>query len=246
MANQTLFMYQGDGDFQQHSVVTVDGKQAKQLTEAGKAVEVSLGDYDSYRQQVKDAHKTYGKARERIKESDHPSVTDEIRDYEIKQAYKTFEQAAKQAQDEWTVKRQEMQAEAKAKAARATVNVSQREKQTSEQVASRIALNIAQATNASQLSAAIRQGSDDIRYLNDAEKTALQGELMGVLSQVDAKNEKFDSTVSSRSLVSSTQDVRNMDLLAGKVADQIPNRVDLEYRRVKTVKEGLGVVPKSL
>ncbi|WP_153017408.1 hypothetical protein [Halobacillus sp. KGW1] len=126
------------------------------------------------------------------------------------------------------------------------MNLSQGDKQTAEQVANRVSLDIVSASNVAELNRAINKASQDIGYLSDAEKTAIQSNLPELLSQVDAKNEKFDSNVKGRKLINSAQDVSNLDWLAGKIADQLPPNVDMEYRQLRTIKRGRRVNAKSM
>lgn len=235
--DEQIFMFKSDGKLAQHGVYDLDTQQANQLVNEGKATKVSLGDYNEYRQKAVQAHNDYKKAQKRIQESDNPLHTDEYKEYELKKAYEQFEAETSQLQSEWASKRDEMQGEARAKAARATIGVSTSDKQTAEQVANRLSLNIAGADNAAQLSEIVEQASNDISYLSDAEKTALQGQIGGLLSQVETKADKYGAKVKASTLVSAAQDVRNMDLLSAKVADQLPPSVDIEYRQIKTIKD---------
>lgn len=236
MANQSVFMFQNDGERSQHGVYEADTQTADQLVNDGKATRVSLGAYEEYRQKAKDTHTEYKKLERKIKENDSPLATQEVKDYELKKAYADYEQQTKQIQADYEQARQQMQADAKEKAARATINVNTSDKSTAEQVANRISLDIAGASNAAQLSEIVSKASDNIKYLSDAEKTALQGQLTGIIGQVETKADKYGAKVDARSIISTAQDVRNMDLLGVKVADQLPSSVDMEYRQLKAVK----------
>jgi hypothetical protein len=237
MAEKNLFMYQTEGSYEQHKVVSVERNKAQELINAGKAVEVSLESYDEYRKKAQDAHKEYKKKENKIKQSENPLHTDEYKRYELDKAYKDYAEQTRQIQADWTQERERMQAEARAKAARASIHVSQSDKNTAEQVANRITLNVVGASNAAQLSEAVTQASEDISYLSDAEKTAIQGKLSEIISQIEAKADKYGVKISTKSLINKAQDVRNADLLAVKVAEQLPGRVDIEYRQKETVRK---------
>lgn len=236
MNEDPVFLLQPYENNDQHAVIDLDKQIATQLINDGKATRVSLGEYDEFRKKAQEIHTEYKKAEKKIKASDNPLHNDEYKAYELKKAYEQFEQQTKALQAEYKQKREEMQANAREKAARATVKVSTSDKQTAEQVANRLSLSIAGASNAAQLSDIISTASDNISYLSDAEKVAIQGEMAGIISHIEAKADKYGVKVSAKGIISSAQDVRNMDLLGVKVAEQLPTSIDMEYRRLKAVK----------
>ncbi|MTW85086.1 hypothetical protein F3157_05365 [Virgibacillus dakarensis] len=234
------FLFKSHKQYDQHTVVNdeiVPRHELEQLKAEGNAIEVDYGSYSDYRQKAQQLTSNYDKTVARIKKNDSPLWTSEVKDYELKKAWDEYEAETKAIQAEWEQERAQMQADAKAKAARATIRVSESDRQTAEQMANRIALNIASVSNTADLKTIIMQASDDITYLSDAEKTALQGQLSGILSQIDAKAEKFGAKgVSTRELVNEVLDIRNMDLLSEKVAGQLPGSITIEYdtkRRAK-------------
>ncbi|WHX27446.1 hypothetical protein QNH47_06210 [Virgibacillus halodenitrificans] len=236
MSEQTVFLYQPYEKHEQHSVLNLEAGEAQQLITEGKAVAVNLGDYGEYRKKAQAVHSDYKRAERKIKQSDNPLHTDEYKRYELDKAYQDYEQQTKALQAEWEQKRKEMQADARRKAARATVHISESDNQTAEQVASRIALNIAGASNAASLTEVVDRASQDVSYLSDAEKTALQSKLAGIISQIEGKADRYGVKVNANKIIQEAQDVRNMDLLAEKVADQLPSSIDVEYRTKNAVK----------
>lgn len=236
--NETrVFLFEDHGQNEQHSVTNVEASEAAKLIEEGKAVELQLNDYDTLENQAKDAYNQYKKTERKIKQSDDPRMTEEVKQYELDNAYAELQQQTEALQKQWNEKRQELQAEARRKAARATVSVSQADKQMAEQLANRTQLNVMQASNPNQLASAIDQASQDIAYLSDSEKTALQAEISGVITAAERKAEQFGSKARTRTLLTAVQDVNNMDLLAGKVAEQLPDRIGKEYNRMRIVKQ---------
>jgi len=241
--DQSIFMFQDEGNYEQHALIRgIAPEEAERLVTAGKATKISLGDYDSFRKQAEKVHADYQKAEARINgKSDNPLHTQEYKDYELRLEIDNYEAQTKAIQSEYEAKRAEMVAAAKATAARATVNVSEADKATAEQTADRLALNIAGASNASDVSTILAKAKEDIGYLSDGQKTAMQGRIAPILTDVQSKAAKWDAkqlNTSARAMVSSVQDLRNLDLLAGKVANQIPHSVDLEFRQLKTVRGG--------
>lgn len=241
--DQSIFMFQDEGKHEQHTLIRgIEPAEAERLVADGKATKISLGDYDSFRKQAEQAHADYQKAEARISgKSDNPLHTQEYRDYELGLAVDEYEAKTKSIQAEYEAKRGEMVAQAKATAARATVHVSDADRATAEQTVDRLALNITGASNAADVSTLLAKAKDDIGYLSDGQKTAMQGRIAPILADVRRKADEWGAkqlNMGARALVSSVQDLRNLDLLAGKVADQIPHSVDLEYRQLKNVRGG--------
>ncbi|MFC4387743.1 hypothetical protein ACFOZ1_07935 [Gracilibacillus marinus] len=235
----TLFMLQNSGDYAQHKVVEVDQSQAQALIESGKAVQTSFGEYDQYRQQAKKLHSDYKKTKAKIEASDNPMYTEDVKKYELDKAYKEYEQATQQLQADWTQKRQEMQAEAYRKAAKATVPVTQSDKEMAEQVANRLTLKVQSAVNEHELAEAVTEAENTINYLSDSEKVALQANIYNVLQAIDSKASNYNTTsINGKGVLSSVQNLSNLDLLAGKLAAQIPDTVNQEYRTLNVVKNG--------
>src|SRR5690625_1499051 len=186
---EKLFMFTDEGNYGQHQLISnVDMKEATKLVSEGKATKVNLQDYDSYRQRAKEAHTDYLRARKRITESKNPYYQNpQVRDYEISNITQEFEDASKEIQAEWENKRAELQQQAREKSARATVHVSESDKTTAEQFASRLSLNVAQAGNAGELTDVLKQAGDDITYFSDGQKTALQSKLTDVITSAQSK-----------------------------------------------------------
>ncbi|MBU8730448.1 hypothetical protein KM915_10320 [Cytobacillus oceanisediminis] len=175
--------------------------------------------------------------------SDHPKYSIEnARDYEIKEAYKEFESEAKRLQAEWAQERANMQADADRRAARASVFVSDKDKQTAEQIGNRILASINSVRNKEDLRAAVHRAANDINYLTDPEKTALQMKMGDIVDSVRAQAKRYGSTsVTPVTILDSLRDIRNEDLLSRDVANQLPQNVDIEYMQSRAVSKA----PKS-
>ena len=240
--DQSIFMFQDEGNYEQHALIRgIEPAEVERLVTAGKATKISLGDYDSFRKKAEQVHAEYQKAEIRINGSDNPLHTQDFKDYELRLAVDDYEAKTKSIQSEYEAKRGEMVAAARATAARATVRVNDADRATAEQTADRLALSIAGASNASDVSTILAKAKEDIGYLSDGQKTAMQGRIAPILTDVKSKAAEWDAKqlkTSARAMVSSVQDLRNLDLLAGKVANQIPHSVDLEFRQLKTVRGG--------
>src|SRR5699024_4295370 len=110
----------------------------------------------------------------------------------------------------------EQHAEAKTRAARATVKVSENDKLTAEQFATRARLSLASSFDDDK-SLVLDGIIDDIALLTDEQRTALQSQISTIAGGLEAKDK--------RRLIQAVQDVRNEALLALNVASQLPIRV---------------------
>lgn len=227
MEVKSVFLFQPYDMHEQYTVLStdmdgIDQQLLTKLANEGKGIEVSLGPYNEYLKKAEQLHSEYIKAEKRIKESDNPLHTAEYKQYELAKAWEAYEEGSKTLQSEWDEERAQIQREARANAARATIPVSQSDRTTAEQLADRISLNIAGIVNKDQVAELLAEVTEDIRHLSDPEKTALQGKLPAIIDQFEAKAQKYGSTVNTSGLVSATKDTRNMQLLGYEVAKQLP------------------------
>src|SRR5690625_1195425 len=210
-------------DYENKRVITEsDSTKAEELISAGKAVKLELPELDEYTQKADDIYENYKKEVERIKESDNPLMTDEVKAYEIDKLDKQMREQSAEVEEEYIAWKQAQIDEAKARAARAVVKVSDNEKQIAEQFAVRAGLRLANAFD-DEKGAVIQQIINDIRLLTDEERTALQAQASQLLADIDDVGEK-------RKLISAMQEVRNSDLLAVNVAKQLPHSVLTKQR----------------
>jgi len=245
MTNQRLLMFTNDGDFAQHTIAEIPSSQAETLKAQGKAVEVSFGDYDQLKQKAKQVHEDYLKKSKRIKQDKHPRWNvPGAREYELEQIEREYEEQSKAIQAEWSAKRDAMVEQAYKKAAQATVKVTDADRATAEQLVNRYMLQAVEANDFGRLDTLIERLGKDISYLTDAQKTALQGRITDLVGTIQAKaRERIPNGNQASSIVSKTanlyadvSDIRNLDLLAGKVADQLPINPALDYSHKKLVR----------
>src|SRR5699024_10332338 len=130
-------------------------------------------------------HSEYEAKVERIKESDNPLYTDEVKEYEIQKLNEEYEQATSQLAVEYSAWRAEQVEEAKQKAARSFVKVSDKDKQLAEQLAARYSLRI--ASDGQDAAHAI---AGEIALLSDSERVALQSHIGGLLASIENTADK--------------------------------------------------------
>lgn len=202
-------------DYTNKMMITEDDPtKAEELISGGNAVELQLPELERFEKQANDLYETYRNQVERIKKSDNPIYTEEVREYEMNRLKEEYEQKAEQVEQEYAAYRAKQQEEARKRAVQATINVSDKDRLTAEQFATRASLSLA-ATQEKE--AALKQIADDIKLLSDEQKTALQKEIGGVLASVSD-----DHSIAKMGVISAVQDIRNGDLLAYEVAKQLP------------------------
>lgn len=194
-----------------------DATKANELINAGKAVKLNLPELERFEKQASDIHDEYMTKVKQIKQSDNPIYTEEVKKYELARLKEEYEQKSAEIEEEYQKYRKQAIQEAKIRAAQATINVTDKDRLTAEQFATRAMLSLA---SASDKSAALKRIADDISLLTDEQKTALQGEIVRVLEQVGD-----DYYSGKQAVIAAVQDVRNEDLLAYEVARQLPHTV---------------------
>lgn len=234
-----LFLLENHGENSKHEVIKANDEEARTLIAEGKAVEVYFAEADDYRKKAAGITSEYEKEVARIKNETHPTYTEEVRDYELSQAWREYEAQAQQLAKEWEEKRKELLEKAKAKAAKATVHVTQVDRDTAEQIVNRLILEIKGAQNNIAFNEALENAKDTLAYLTDGEKVAIQAKLPALLSEIEARAQGFGEKANISSIISVVQDVSNLDLHAHTIANYLPTGRDVvaDYHRKKLVKQ---------
>lgn len=206
-------------DYESKKVIEMDDQvKAKELINAKKAIELELPEVDSYEKQARDIYDSYKKDVERIKNSDNPIMQDEkVQKYELDRLEQDYREQSAKIEEAYQAYRKQALEDAKVKAAQATVKVTDKDKLTAEQFATRAGLELAGAYEQDK-SVTVARIVDDIRLLTDEQRTALQANASQLLANIDDAGDK-------RKLINAMQEVRNKDLLAVEVARQLPHSV---------------------
>lgn len=211
-------------NFEDKKVVYVeDEAEANKLIDAGKAVKLELPELERFEKAAADIYDKYIAEVERIKTSDNPIYNDAVKAYELARLKQEYEQKSQEIEAEYQEYRKKAIEDAKVKAARTVVKVTEDDKLTAEQFANRAMLSLA---GAADKGAALKKIADDINLLTDEQKTALQSEIVRVLEQVGD-----DYYADKQAVISAVQDVRNPDLLAYEVAKQLPHTVLIKQQQ---------------
>lgn len=229
--SETLFLFKSHGKHDQHTVIHIDdAAEAEQLVSKGKATRISLGEYESFKQKAEQIHSDFLKAEKEIRESKNPLLQQHaVQAYELENLRKKYQKESEAIQAEWAKYRAQQIELARTKAARATVKVSEQDRETAEQVSNRLALQIA-AADPSNIEEVLMTARQDISRLTDGQKVALQGKIAGILAGVDG------AVAQKAALIDELQDVRNMDLLAAKAAEQLPLNAAVEYQQMRVIR----------
>lgn len=217
-------------NYEDKKVVYVeDEAEANELIDAGKAVKLELPELERLEKQASDIYDEYMAKVKQIKQSNNPIYNDAVKAYELERLKKEYEEKSAAIEAEYQEYRKKALEEAKIKAARAVVKVTEDDKLTAEQFANRAMLSLA---GTADKSAALKQIAEDISLLTDEQKTALQSEIVRVLEQVSD-----DYYSGKQAVIAAVQDVRNPDLLAYEVAKQLPYTVLSKQRRRAIVEQ---------
>lgn len=229
--SHSLFLFKSHGKHDQHTIVNIDdAAEAEQLVSEGKATRISLGEYKSFKQKAQQIHSDFLKAEKEIKESKNPLLQQHaVQVYELGNLQEKYKEESEAIQAEWEKYRAQQIELARTKAARATVKVSEQDRDTAEQVSNRLALQIA-AAGPSNIGEVLTTARQDIGRLTDGQKVALQGKIAGILAGIEGAGPQ------KAALIDELQDVRNMDLLAVKAAEQLPSNATIEYQQLRVIR----------
>src|SRR5699024_6376811 len=221
-------------NYAEKKVQEVEPAKAEELIEAGKAIKLNMPKLNEYKTTANRLHAEYEAKVANIKQSDHPSMLVEgVKEYEIQKLQDEYEQATAELADEYSAWRAEQIEEAKQKAARSFVKVSDKDKQLAEQLASRYALNI--AADGQDAAHAI---AGEIALLSDSERVALQTHIGGLLASINKEPDK-------KRIIDAVRTVKNHDAVAYDVAKQLPVDI-LTKKRVADIARHTALNSKSI
>jgi len=209
-------------NYESNRVDEVEATKAAELIGSGEAIALDMPKLTEYERQAKQLHADYEDKVAKIKASEHPTMTADVKEYELKQLRDEYEQATEELAGNYTAWSAEQVATSKEKAARSYVNVTQKDKQLAEQLAARYSLNL--AADGQSVVASI---ADDIRLLSDSERVALQSTIGGLLNQIDDKGDK-------QAIIDAVRAVRNEDAIAYQIAQQLPVDI-LDNKRISDI-----------
>lgn len=203
-----------------------DPVQAEALIGAGKAVKLELPKLDELQGKADEIHANYKKEVERIKSSDNPLLQNpDVLRYELDRLDKEYRAQSAEVEEQYKAWRAQQIEESKVRAARAVIKVTDSDRTVAEQFVTRASLKLAAAYD-DEKGAIVGEIIEDIAHLSDAEKTAMQSKIGVLLSELESSDKQ--------KLVSAVQDIRNSDLLAVKVAEQLPHSV-LTMQRIQDI-----------
>lgn len=195
-----------------------DQVKANELIDAGEAIKLDLPELEQYEKKAVDVYNSYKNAVERIKQSENPLLQDEkVQKYELDRLEKEYRKQSAEVEEQYQSYRKSSIEDAKIRAAQATVNLTEKDKEVAEQFATRASLTLAGAYGQDK-GVTVQQISDEIGLLTDEQRTALQANASQLLANIDEPSDK-------RKLITAMQEVRNPDLLALEVAKQLPYSV---------------------
>lgn len=215
-------------DYESKKVIEMDDQvKANELINAGKAIKLDLPELEQFERKAQEIYETYNKKVEEVKTSDHPLMQDpKVKAYELTRLEEEYRAKSQEIEEAYQAYRRQALEDAKVRAAQASVKLTNKDKQTAEQFATRASLELVGAYD-DEKSVTVMRIIDDIRLLTDEQRTALQAHAGELLTYVDDATDK-------RKLIDAMKEVRNPDLLAVEVAKQLPHTV-LTMQRVREI-----------
>lgn len=234
--SKSVFLFQSVGNYDKHTLLVdfADAKKAEKIVNEGKGIYVDLGEYEKYKEKAAQIHREYEEQKQRIREAENPLLRHpEVQKYELERIEREYEEKTKQIQAEYELFRKRQIEEARKRAAQATIEVTDQDRLTAEQFKNRAALKLAAAAD-NDKGRILLEIIEEIKLLTDEQKTALQGEIVDLLTSIEGfSREKM-------AIIDELQDIRNQELLVLKIAEQLPLTVTTDYNLYKLAKKTFG------
>lgn len=198
-----------------------DVENAEELIGSGRAVELSLPELDKYAREADELHDSFIRRRDNIKDSNNPLYTDEVKQYEIDKLEAEYREKSAEVEEQYTAYRKEQLEKTRVRAAQATIDITDADKLTASQFATRAALELASTSKKGDV---LKRIENEVGLLTDGQRVALQSEMVGLLAGVD------DNEQGKKSLIAAVQKVKNEDKLSYIIAQQLPHSVLTKQR----------------
>ena len=198
-------------------------ENAEELVRSGKAVKIGLPELDQYEREASEIHDTFKKRIEDIKNSENHLFTEDVKKYEIEKLEAEYREKSKEVEEKYLEYRNEQIEKARVRAAQATIDVTEADRLTASQFATRAALELA---STSEKGDALKRIENEVGLLTDGQRVALQSEILGVLAGVDDSKYSLDK----KNLIAAVQKVKNEDKLSYVIAQQLPHTVLTKQR----------------
>ena len=215
--SQRLFTLQDVENTSKHTMIHADNKKAEELIKSGAAVKLDMPELNKFEKKANEIYGKYQRDVDEIRASDNPLMTEQVKKYEINKLEEQMRKQSAEVEREYKEWQAQQQAEARERAAKAVINVGKEDEAVAEQMVTRYSLQLAAASDDDDKGVIANQLLRDIKYLDDAQKTAMQKAIAPLLGELD--------TLDRNKLINEVSDIRNADLLAEKVASQLPASV---------------------
>ena len=207
-----------------------DETKANGLIEEGKAVKLDVPQLEEAERKAEEVYNTYKTEVDRIKNSNNPLLKDEkVQEYELDRIKKEYEQQSQQVQQEYAQWRAKAIEDARKRSAQASISVSKKDERVANQFANRASLQLAGAIG-DEKGVAVDKVIRQIGLLTDEQRTALQDNAGQILANIEDDKDK-------REVARAIQEVRNPDLLAETMTQQLPIDVLHKQRIEKMAKK---------
>src|SRR5699024_4789626 len=183
---QRLFTLQNVENTSKHTMIHADNKKAEELIKSGAAVKLDMPELNKFEKKANEIYEKYQRDVEEIKSSDNPLMTNHVKNYEINKLEEQMRKQSAEVERKYKEWQAQQQADARERAAKAVINVGKDDEAVAEQMVTRYSLQLAAARDDDDDKGVIaNQLLRDIKYLDDAQKTAMQKAIAPLLGELD-------------------------------------------------------------
>lgn len=213
MTNNSEFVFYTSGD-KIGQLASVDAQTAERVEAEGGGLVMNLPAYKQAEEKTSAAMARFRKEEAKIKASDDPRDTAEVKAYELRKLREQLDEEIAAISEEWTAARAEIEEQARQQAAAFTVQVSDADRAIGEQLANRYALRLAAAPYKDRQAGILRELAADIGRLQDGARAAVQPHLIGLRNVLAEGVDMSDALTAAQ--------MRNApELAAGQAADRL-------------------------
>lgn len=187
---------------------------------------------DELKQMADSQVERYRKVKQSIKDTDNPMYTDEVKDYEQKQARQTLDDNVKAIQEAYQDLGNHYIEELEQQAALATIKPSVQDKELVDGLLEEAKANLSMAVGDQSKQDAVSDLNDKTAYMTDTQKVALRRRLPELLGQSKKSDQKV-RTVGSTLAEIKTEEEGALNMLKQDVASGI----GIAYRNLRLAEE---------
>ena len=227
MEKESVYLVTGEGA---GTIKEVDTTELEQIRADGSGIVMDMGEYQALENKATERLNEFKAFERRIKASENPADTAEVKRFKIAQAMKELDAQIKEIENEWTAKKAEIVEAAKQSSATFSLPVTANDEALAKQFATRYALNLATQSSADGQREVLLKMEGEIGRLSDSQKVALAPHLLTLSSVV------VDG-VNTRDVLRAASQMTTPELVQAKAAEAMPYRVATAYHQLKLIRQ---------